>query len=227
MSSHLDRDTYSQAGDWLFGTLRRNPEALLLMAAGCCLMMRGGRPSSRMGMRVAHAGDEWDYRTVGASSQMRHASAGAREGFARAGDSAADTAKTAGEYASQMKDRITDTAGDYASTAGDYASQMKDRISETASSYADMADDAMHRGQEAQFAHSEDFARKINESIDEERAEDGGPGPRWFVCECADSFCIEYVKVTIADYGRRRRDPGFILCPGHQAPQAQTQTQAA
>jgi hypothetical protein len=118
MSSHLDRDTYSQAGDWLFGTVRRNPEALLLVAAGCCLMMRGGRPSSRMGMRVAHAaaGDQWDYRTSGASSQMRHAS--------------------------QMKDRITDTAGDYASTAGDYASQMKDRISETASSYADMADDA-------------------------------------------------------------------------------------
>jgi hypothetical protein len=153
MSSYLDRDTYSQAGDWLFGTLRRNPEALLLMAAGCCLMMRGGRPSSRMGMRVAHAGDEWDYRTSGASSQIRHASAGAREGFARAGDSAGDTAKTAGEYASQMKDRITDTAGDYASTAGDYALQMKDRISETASSYADMADDARGRVMErsAQF----------------------------------------------------------------------------
>ena len=64
----------------------------------------------------------------------------------RAGDSAADTAKTAGEFASQMKDRITDTAGDY-------ASQMKDRISETASSYADMADDARRRVMErsAQF----------------------------------------------------------------------------
>ena len=48
MSSYLDRDPYSQPGDWLFGTLRRNPEALLLMAAGCCLMMRGGRLSSRM-----------------------------------------------------------------------------------------------------------------------------------------------------------------------------------
>ena len=31
MSSFLDPDTYSQPGDWLFGTLRRNPEALLLM----------------------------------------------------------------------------------------------------------------------------------------------------------------------------------------------------
>jgi hypothetical protein len=154
MSSYLDRDTHSQPGDWLFGTLRRNPEALLLMAAGCCLMMRGGKPSSPAGMRVAHAGDEWDYRTSGAPSQMRHPSAGAREGFARAGDSAADTAKTAGEYASQMKDRITDTAGDY-------ASQMKDRISETASSYADMADDARRRVME----RSSEFTRQAQSTL--------------------------------------------------------------
>jgi hypothetical protein len=46
----------------------------------------------------------------------------------------ADTAKRAGDYASQVKDRITDTASDY-------ASQMKDRISDTASSYADSVAD--------------------------------------------------------------------------------------
>jgi hypothetical protein len=28
MSSYSERDTYSQAGDWLLGTVRRNPEAL-------------------------------------------------------------------------------------------------------------------------------------------------------------------------------------------------------
>ena len=53
MSSYSDRDTYSQASDWLLGAVRRNPEALLLMAAGCCLMMRGGRSSSRAGAGVA------------------------------------------------------------------------------------------------------------------------------------------------------------------------------
>jgi hypothetical protein len=45
MSGYSERDTYSQAGDWLLGTVRRNPEALLLMAAGCCLMMRSGSAS--------------------------------------------------------------------------------------------------------------------------------------------------------------------------------------
>jgi hypothetical protein len=135
MSSYSDRDTYSQAGDWLLGAVRHNPEALLLMAAGCCLMMRGGRSSSRAGAGIAqHMRDEWDYQTGRASSEARRASASAREGLSRAGESAADTAKSTGDYASQVKDRITDTASDY-------ASQMKDRISDTASSYADSVAD--------------------------------------------------------------------------------------
>jgi hypothetical protein len=150
MTSYSDRDTYSQAGDWLLGAVRRNPEALLLMAAGCCLMMRGGRSPSRAGASVAqHMRDEWDDQTGRASSEARRASASAREGLSRAGESAADTAKSAGDYASQMKDRVTETASDYASqmkdrvteTASDYASQMKDRISDTASSYADSVAD--------------------------------------------------------------------------------------
>jgi hypothetical protein len=138
MSSYSERDTYSQAGDWLLGTVRRNPEALLLMAAGCCLMMRSGS-SSRTSTRHAYERDEWGYPRSRASSQGREASASAREGFSRATEDASDTARSAADYASQVKDRIADTAGDY-------ASQMKDRISDTASSYADsvkdLADDA-------------------------------------------------------------------------------------
>jgi hypothetical protein len=64
MSSYSERDTYSQAGDWLLGTVRRNPEALLLMAAGCCLMMRSGS-SSRTSARHAYERDEWGYPTRG------------------------------------------------------------------------------------------------------------------------------------------------------------------
>jgi hypothetical protein len=136
MSSYSERDTYSQAGDWLLGTVRRNPEALLLMAAGCCLMMRS---SSRMSAHRAQRREEWDYPTGRASSEVGRASASAREGFSRATDATSDTARSAGDYASQVKDRI-------AETASDYASQIKDRISDTASSYADtvkdFADDA-------------------------------------------------------------------------------------
>ena len=49
-------------------------------------------------------------------------------------DAASDTAESAGDYASQVKDRLTEKASDY-------ASQVKDRIADTASSYADSAMD--------------------------------------------------------------------------------------
>ena len=65
MSRYLDRDTYSQAGDWLLGTARRNPEALLLFAAGCCLLMRGGASSSSR--RASYGADE----TRSASTGLR------------------------------------------------------------------------------------------------------------------------------------------------------------
>ena len=46
MSRYSNTDTYSQAGDWLAGTVRRNPEGLLLLAAGACLLLRGRTSSS-------------------------------------------------------------------------------------------------------------------------------------------------------------------------------------
>lgn len=34
-------DVYERARQWLIGTTKRNPEALLVLAAGCALLMRG------------------------------------------------------------------------------------------------------------------------------------------------------------------------------------------
>jgi hypothetical protein len=130
MSSYSERDTYSQAGDWLLGTVRRNPEALLLMAAGCCLMMRSGSSPSRKSSRFAYERDEWQYQPSRASSQVRGASADAREGLARAADTASDTAQSAAEYASQMKDRISDTASDYADSVRDFADETRRAVTE-------------------------------------------------------------------------------------------------
>jgi hypothetical protein len=156
MSSYSDRDTYSQAGDWVLGAVRRHPEALLLMAAGCCLMMRSGRSSSRAGPGVApHMRDEWDYQTGRASTDFRRASASAREGLSQ---SAADTAKSAGDYASQVKDRLTDTASDY-------ASQMKDRISDTASFYADSVADFAGDARRKVAERSAQFKRQTQATL--------------------------------------------------------------
>jgi hypothetical protein len=152
MSSYSERDTYSQAGDWLLGTVRRNPEALLLMAAGCCLMMRSGS-ASRTSARHAYERDEWGYPTSGASSRVRGASASTREGL-----SASDTVRSAGEYASQAKHRMTDTASDY-------ASQMKERISDTASEYADSVRDFAGEARRAVTERSARLSRQTQATL--------------------------------------------------------------
>jgi hypothetical protein len=131
MSSYSDRDVYSQTGSWLLGTVRRNPEALLLVAAGCCLMMRSGSASTRPSARVSqHMREGWDHQTSRASSQVRGASASARDGLSSATVSAADMAKTAGDYASQVKDRISDTASSYADSVADFADDARRSVAE-------------------------------------------------------------------------------------------------
>jgi hypothetical protein len=149
MSSYSERETYSQAGDWLLGAVRRNPEALLLMAAGCCLMMRSGSSSSR---------SEWDAAAGRSSSQVRRAAANAREGFSRVTDAASDTTAGAGDYASQVKDRLTEKASDY-------ASQMKERIGDTASSYADSAVDFADDARRATMEHSARLKRQTQATL--------------------------------------------------------------
>jgi hypothetical protein len=157
MSSYSERDTYSQAGDWLLGTVRRNPEALLLMAAGGCLMMRSSLP--RMSARPARPREERDYPTGRASSEVYgRASASAREGLSRATDAASDTARSAGDYASQVKERI-------AGTASDYASQMKDRISDTASDYADSVSDFAGEARRAVTERSARLSRQTQATL--------------------------------------------------------------
>jgi hypothetical protein len=38
----------TDAVEWLIGTAKRNPEAFLVLAAGCTLLMRSGRSSYRV-----------------------------------------------------------------------------------------------------------------------------------------------------------------------------------
>jgi len=44
MSEH---DSYGQTGDWLIGAAKRNPESLLVLAAGAALFMRGRNAAAR------------------------------------------------------------------------------------------------------------------------------------------------------------------------------------
>ena len=97
MNLHPEKDTYSQAGNWLMGTARRHPEALLLLAAGCALLMRSsGSSSSRASTHSRH--EQSDFAPPSASGRGQSS---ARQGLSRAVESAAD-------YASDIKDQVSD-----------------------------------------------------------------------------------------------------------------------
>jgi hypothetical protein len=85
-------DTYSQAGDWVVGTARRNPEALLLLAAGCVLLMRSGGGKKSVPRREHDPFPRPDL------------SVGRHEGLSAAAERAAD-------YAGDIKERVSDAAG--------------------------------------------------------------------------------------------------------------------
>jgi uncharacterized protein YjbJ (UPF0337 family) len=148
-----ERETYEQAGDWLIGTVKRNPEALLVLAAGCALLMRSkssGEASPR------HEGQTYraaEYRAGEPSWQQERRSSGAMDGAAesargyasdvggRVRDSAGRATDSASQYASDVTNRFGDTANRMSDTAGQYASDVAGRVSETANTYASTVSD--------------------------------------------------------------------------------------
>jgi ElaB/YqjD/DUF883 family membrane-anchored ribosome-binding protein len=111
-------DIYSHAADWLVAAARRKPEALLLFAAGCALMMRG----AGTGPTRRQFGD-----TYGQTPE--HDAAG-RAGTAAAGLGRA--AESVSRYAGDVRDRLGDTAGAYASSVSDYAEDARRRVGDYA-----------------------------------------------------------------------------------------------
>jgi ElaB/YqjD/DUF883 family membrane-anchored ribosome-binding protein len=118
MRDHSATHSSSQAGDWVLDTARRNPEALLLVAAGCCLLMRSGSSWSKAGRtrNVQHEHDTGTYR-----SDPSYQATDTSESMARkAGETISRAADSAGEYASNVKQRVTKAASSYADTVSRY-----------------------------------------------------------------------------------------------------------
>jgi hypothetical protein len=113
-------DVYGRAGDWLIGTAKRHPEALLVLAAGCALLVRSGGGSSK-----------------GTSTQTSYESAGSdgRWQLSRA------TEKASG-VVSDLKDRATDVA----SSVSDYAGGVGRTISAQTSQIAGQAQSTLQTG---------------------------------------------------------------------------------
>jgi hypothetical protein len=110
------RPLLGDGGEWILNTLKRNPEGLLLLAAGAVLMMRTGAPQS-----------------------SRAASTDAAYGHTRA---AAESASKVADTVTETLDRTVDAASSYASTVADTARQTMDAAKSYASSAAEYAGQA-------------------------------------------------------------------------------------
>jgi hypothetical protein len=115
-------DTSGGAGHWLIGTAKRNPEALLVLAAGCALLLRGGGSSAgRMSATARYPNEYYDH-----MREQPGAAGSWGEGISRG-------AETAKEYASDVTGRASDMASSYASAASRYAEEGGRAMSRQAS----------------------------------------------------------------------------------------------
>jgi hypothetical protein len=108
------------SGEWILNTIKRNPEALLLLAAGAVLMMRTNVPQSS--------------RATSMDAGTRPDAAGSASQFAETvTDTARRTMDTAASYASTASDaarQTMDAAKSYASSAGEYAGEARRKVGE-------------------------------------------------------------------------------------------------
>lgn len=121
--THYASNSPQRASDWLFGAVKRNPEGLLLLAAGCALLMR----SSSRPARVARDRDQWNSPSRGGNR---------RSGL---GDTVAEAGKSAGDYVSGVAEKVGDMAGSYASTVSDYAEDAISTVSDQSRDFARQA----------------------------------------------------------------------------------------
>jgi hypothetical protein len=122
---------YARTSDWLMDAARRKPEALLLLAAGCALLMRTSRrPGDSAPSRVAMGDPGHDGREPTRATSMSSGPSRLREGFN-------ETAETAADYASDLKDKVTDVASGYAATIADTVSDYADNARRNLSTGSD------------------------------------------------------------------------------------------
>jgi hypothetical protein len=123
MSSFSTRST---SGGWLTDVITRNPEGLLLLAAGTALLMRKAA-TARPKEAEFQGNQRWE-------RNGRHSNEGSGSGDEprNVGDAIADAARSVGEYASEVSDKVRENATSYASSVADYADQASERTTRIA-----------------------------------------------------------------------------------------------
>jgi hypothetical protein len=97
------------------GAVKSNPEGLLLLAAGCALLLRSG--ASR---RTAHAHERLRSTDIG-RERLSENYGGPRQTGAAMSETISQAADSARDYAADVSKAVSDKAGTYASAVGEYA----------------------------------------------------------------------------------------------------------
>jgi hypothetical protein len=128
MNSYSNSSSFGSA-DWLMSAVKKNPEGLLLLAAGCALLLRSGSASR------AQASDEYQMHGYGRSDRDWRM----REGMSRAADTAREYASNVGDNLSKTADRVGKTVSEKADRVGKTLSETTDRYVSAAGEYAEDA----------------------------------------------------------------------------------------
>jgi hypothetical protein len=135
------------SADWLMGAITKNPEGLLLLAAGCALLLRKGTSTSGQRSQV-HQTYAPDYGVEDARMPRRGSSGKdwqMPEGISQAADTARQAADTAREYASNASRTVREKASSYASAAGEYAEDARQTIMDQSGRIAQQTQSAVER----------------------------------------------------------------------------------
>ena len=112
-------DRWNESGlgsaDWLVSAVTKNPEGLLLLAAGCALLLRSA--SSR---NVQRSREQWTQRDGSRNKGWKM-----QESVSQIADTARDYASEVGQTVSQVGQAVGEKADQYATTAGEYADQAR------------------------------------------------------------------------------------------------------
>jgi hypothetical protein len=128
------------AREWITGAVTRNPEGLLLLAAGVALLMRSGRVPSVRRNSLPDRRNEGQYR-AGREDSASGVSERIGEAARRAGEYVSGATERAGEYVSEATDKVSETAGSYASSASEYANEAARIAAERSRRMADQVRD--------------------------------------------------------------------------------------
>lgn len=115
--THYSTAERSGASDWILGTIKRNPEGLLLLVAGAALLMRSGSSSRRIGSELRY--------------YERHVDPASRYPANKTTDGeGANPGRGTREYLSDVAETVSQTAKSYASTVTDYADDAVQTVSD-------------------------------------------------------------------------------------------------